>query len=358
MGFAEYVAACRAKFSGEEDDVLHAACDFVFAMQSYAMAAHGIRALPLRRAAQDVQDAIRRGAVKSARAQEAITQGMQSLHDMVEHTEGVCMTLAKAYSDTQKTATMQRSTAETLKDERKQLDMQVAKFEKEKRAYKSKYRECVALQNATEERAAALEETRVRLEREHAHHLARAHEGLASAKSASVDAIRRATLREQEAEASISSARDSVRAAEERAAEALQALQETRAKDQRLADQMRSMQSALERAKDKQRAMRAQLDKQAHKQKQDSSPARSSQAAPCSPRSVTREACAVPRSPLAPKRRNEVLDDLDDTHFPMPGGNCTRPWSVPKPKQATLDTWAPKKHPVVLGPRRRARPIT
>lgn len=77
--FAQYVAAHTADASVSSSsadlaqrDVLLAATDFVQALQSYAMAAHGFRALPMKRAIHKAQEAVRRGAVREEHAAEQL----------------------------------------------------------------------------------------------------------------------------------------------------------------------------------------------------------------------------------------------------------------------------------------------
>ena len=107
-----------------------------------------------------------------------------------------------------------------------------------------------------------------------------------------------------------------------------------------MADQLRELRAALEASKAKRRAERAasqHLYEQLRHQEQEP-PIESASSSP-------------PPVPT-PTSTAQLLYDLDDTHFPMPGGT----WSRPTKRPAREDAWPaalPRGARTVLGPRRR-----
>ena len=121
------------------------------------------------------------------------------------------------------------------------------------------------------------------------------------------------------------------------------ALHETRTKNQRMADQLRELRAALEASKAKRRAERAAsqhiYEQLRHKEHHEQEP-------------PIESASSSPPPVPTPTSTAQLLYDLDDTHFPMPGGT----WSQPTKRQAREDAWPaalPRGARTVLGPRRR-----
>lgn len=70
--FHQYVAVHSQSSDDPSYQLLLSARDLVFAMQSYAMAAHGLRSSAMARAASAAQVAVQRGAIQDGRAAESL----------------------------------------------------------------------------------------------------------------------------------------------------------------------------------------------------------------------------------------------------------------------------------------------
>ena len=361
--FHQYVAAHHNDVRDPEQPVLEAACDLVTAMQSYAMAAHGLRAAPMGRVQLRVTEALRRNAVCDAKAAEAMQHALDALHDMVSHVEGVSLTLAKAYTQTQQHAVRNRAAEDALRDARRTLDEEARAVRKDRHAVRQRQKHAAREAAAVEARAEALAAREAALEREHAAALARMQDAVASAKAASVEAVRRAALREEAAEKREAEAAARVQQAEEQAADATSALSAIRARNQHMADQMRELQAAVRRAQEKYRTIRAQQSQQsqteaAYRKRLAELEARTSdtESVPSSPARAAKRTRTDPVSSPVPAPPPSGAWGDDDDDFPMPGGVLAAaprapPPSAPLRESSTL-TW---NGPLVLGPRRRPR---
>lgn len=361
--FHQYVGAHHMGSVDGEQPVLDAACDLVAAMQTYAMAAHGLRAAPLGRVQHRVSEALRLGAIRDEDAALALQNGMDALHDMVRHVEGISHTLARAYTQTQQKAVALREEEVALRRAKEQLKDENNKIAAERHALRQKKKRAFQAAQALDERASALDARESALEASQAQAQTRMQEAIASAKSASVDAVRRAALREEAAEAKEAEAAARIRAAEEQASDAVQMLEAIRSRDQRMADQMRDLQKAVKRAQEKYRALREQNQRQdsersaaeaSYKRRIAQLEARSDAPDQSSSPPLVRRRSSSPSSDVAltpVTKKQALLEDLDDEAFPMPGG--TLPTAPARKPLAPKNTPLPWSGSVVLGPRRR-----
>lgn len=369
--FHQYVAAHHTDVRDPEQPVLEAACDLVTAMQSYAMAAHGLRAAPMGRVQLRVTEALRRNAVCDTKAAEAMQRVLDALHDMVTHVEGVSLTLAKAYTQTQQHAVRNREAEDALREARRALDDEARAVRKDRHAVRQRQKHAARDAAAVEERAEALAAREAALEREHDAAQTRMQDAVASAKAASVEAVRRAALREEAAEKREAEAAARIQQAEEQAADATAALTAIRARNQHMADQMRELQAAVRRAQEKYRAARAQQQSQqsqteaTYRKRLAELEARTSDAEELSSspaRTVKRMRAGGSSSPAPVPPVSGTWGDDDDDDFPMPGGvlaaaprapahAARAPAAAPLRESSTL-AW---NGPLVLGPRRRPR---
>ena len=77
--FHQYVAV-HSQSNDESHQLLMSVRDLVFAIQSYAMAAHGLRSAAMARAASTVQVALQRGAIRDAHAASSLQDALAALH--------------------------------------------------------------------------------------------------------------------------------------------------------------------------------------------------------------------------------------------------------------------------------------
>lgn len=270
------------------DDMLAAACEFVFAMQSFVMAAHGVRASALTRSRGAAERAI--DAVMPEQAGAELRAGMQHLADVVHHAETLTRRLAAQCADAEHRAAALDAAAADLDVAKRTVDARAASIERHAQKLKHRQKQVLAAHEHAKELAASLDARERELDREAAAVHARAQDTLASAKAASMEEIRRAALREAQAAERESAALARAREADERASDADAALAEIRAKNARMADQMRELQAAVREQREKRRAER-QRDEQPKRR---------------------REHVPEPRA-----QENVPLDD--DGFYPMPG---------------------------------------
>ncbi|WFD44184.1 hypothetical protein MPSI1_002850 [Malassezia psittaci] len=376
--FNQYVAVHRSDPKDPGLPVLDAACELVSAVQSYAMAAHGLRAAPMQRVQYAISDCIRRGAINDAAAADAFQTSLSALHKLVAHVENISLILAKAYTHTQQTTVQLQSEKRNLDQQRQQLERERHSMQQDRLALRHKQKKVQKATEVIELRAKHFaEQERARAE-EHAATVSKMQESMVASKFASADAVRRAALREQAAEQRENKAEERVRRAEEQAADAMSALETIRNRNHTLADQMRELQDAVRRAQEKSRAYRAECQQQSQTQQsyrkriaqlearseiksdQENSP----------PASLVKRQRSSPRSELSdapsPSAKTKYFSDLnddDDSDFPMPGGILH-----PTSKKCHVNPRAPRSHSsqslsetvplpwkgtVVLGPRRR-----
>ncbi|WFD32513.1 hypothetical protein MSPP1_003561 [Malassezia sp. CBS 17886] len=209
--FNQYVAAHRAGATAGDPqaDMLRAACSFVFSMQGYVMAAHGLRSLPARRAHADMAAQKRTGEAE---------QAWEARVERVERDE--------------------HAAAERAKD-----------AEHLRRTWRQKHKELAHARDALAEKRAALRAREKTLAREHDERLAQMQAASAAAKTASVDAIRRAALQSAEAAETVKQAEAHAKNADERVADAQAALEAIQRKNQAMAGQMRALQEAVRTAR-------------------------------------------------------------------------------------------------------------
>ncbi|WFD00316.1 hypothetical protein MYAM1_003064 [Malassezia yamatoensis] len=376
--FNQYVAVHRSDPNDPRLPVLDAACELVSAVQSYAMAAHGLRAAPMQRVQYAISDCIRRGAINDAVAAEAFQTSLDALQKVVAHVENISGILAKAYTHTQQTAVQLKSDKREMDQQRQQLERERHSVQQDRLAVRHKQKKVQKATEVVELRAKQLaEQERARAE-EHAATVSRMQESMVASKFASADAVRRAALREQTAEQREKQAEQRVQRAEEQAAYAMSALESIRTRNHTLADQMRELQNAVRRAQEKSRAYRAECEQQSQTQQsyrkriaqlearsevktdsENSPPASLLKRQRSSPRSELSEVL----SPSAKTKYFSDLNDDDDHDFPMPGGilHAASKKIHAKPRPPRLHTSEsfseteplPWKGTVVLGPRRR-----
>lgn len=364
--FHQYVAVHSQSL---EDDahyqLLLSVRDLVFAIQSYAMAAHGLRSSAMARAASAAQLAVQRGAIDDARAASnlqvrflffALTQdAMSALHGAIAQAEAVSRHLARTQSSLAERARRIHTQEIRHREERAIVDAAKRKLHKERTLWKQKQKHILDAQADVDAQAAALRERESALHAEKTSYMARAQESIAQAKSASAEAIRRAALAEEAAQQRAALAEERVRRAEECAADATEALEETRRHNQRLADQLRELQRAHAESRAKRKADKARLDQVCTQLRAWERSIPDTQRTPLAEcpqpsdgsSSPVRETSAAPCSVA-------LLDDLDDLAYPMPGSHIPRSTKPSVPAQRTLDLWHHGKT-VALGPRRRVR---
>ncbi|WFD04001.1 hypothetical protein MOBT1_002698 [Malassezia obtusa] len=362
----QYVAMHRTGLEDPEQPVLDAACDLVSSMQSYAMAAHGLRAAPLGRVQHRISESLRQGAIKDKESEKAFRRALDALHAMVTHVEGISWTLAKAYTTTQQKAVALRDEEQKIRQTRRELAEEAHSVRKERHAARQKQKQTARAAEALDQRAAALAEREREVETERANALARMQESIAASKNASVAAVRRATLREEAADQREVEAAQRIRQAEEQAADASSALESIRQRNQRMADQMRELQAAVRRAQEKYRAVRAQSSQHTHaeatyRKRIAELEARSSEndERGSSPTLLAKRPRSSPQSDTTLPHTPGADCDLDDDEFPMPGGILANGPQSPGKKAARVSRPLQESHtfawngPLVLGPRRR-----
>lgn len=352
--FHQYVAV-HSQSNDESHQLLMSVRDLVFAIQSYAMAAHGLRSAAMARAASTVQVALQRGAIRDAHAASSLQDALAALHRAVAQAEHLSRHLSTAHTSLAERARRLHAQEVRGREDRIALDAAKRKFHKERILWKQKQKQVLAAQAEVEAHATSMRERENALQTEKITYMARAQESIAQAKSASAEAIRRAALAEQAAQQQVAQAEEQMHRAEERAADVAEALEETRARNQRLADQMRDMQRAHAESRAKRKADKARLE-ELHDQLR-----AMERAAPDTHRAPLAE-CPQPsdlssspvRETPSTKCAAQLLDDLDDAQYPMPGAHLALSTKPKAPIQRTLDVWNPGKT-VALGPRRRVR---
>lgn len=406
--FNQYVAAHHRgalAAAGRADPMLAACCEFLYAVQGYVMAAHGIRAKPMRSAQEMAAAAMRRGAVTPEHAADELQvrkhysvastndmqHAMRALADMAASVQDTSDALGRRSLEVEARAAHAEREHAALAAQRRALEERSAAIAQERRHVREKRRTLHAERAAVEERGAALTAREAQLIAERAAESARMQESVAGAKSASAEAIRRAALREEACSQQERAAAEHVRAADERAAEAQSALAEIRLKNQRMADQMRELQTALRTARERRRESRthrerddARLRAEAARSQRYRERVRALEEELAGTRSVSPDAAGGSSPPLPPSLASSspslgtpeqrtprgakrlLEDELDDARYPMPGGvleplgarDENRPViGAPRPAAApgTLDAlWRPNVS-LVLGPKRRPK---
>lgn len=335
MDLKQYVAAHAP------DGLLASMQAWVHHMHTYAIATHQLRPSAMSRAAtvalpSAVQD----------EARSALEEAMHALHDAVIHADRLSRDLAHRLHTLDERTRHVHAREERCQRDEQRLRRDRERVECEHTALRHRQKHLAHARERIETQQHALDARTKQLDEAHQAQTTRLHESIAAAKSQCAESIRRAALAEEAAAARCTDAERQVREAHEHVSDMTRALHETRTKNQRLADQLRELQAALASSKAKRRAERAasqhlyeQLRHMEHKENQP--PIESASSSP-------------PPLPTPTSTAN-LLYDLDDTHFPMPGGT----WSQPTKRKATEHAWPsalPRGARTVLGPRRRPTP--
>ncbi|WFD20937.1 hypothetical protein MCAP1_003192 [Malassezia caprae] len=313
--FHQYVAIHSQSTDDPSQQLLMSARDLVFAMQSYAMAAHGLRSAAMSRAASAAQVAMQRGAIQDVRASSSLQDAMLALHSAIAHAEQLSRHLSSAHTSLTERTRRMHSQEVRSREERAALEAAKRKHHKERSLWRQKQKQILATQMDIEAQAASLRDRESALQSEKSTYMARAQESIAQAKCTSAEAIRRAALAEEAAQQKVAQAEERMHRAEERAADMAEALEETRTRSQRLADQLRDMQRVHSENRTKRKADKAHLEELRAQLRA------MERAAPHTHRPALAE-CPQPSdlssSPVreAPSDSctDQLLDDLDDAH--------------------------------------------
>ncbi|WFD28674.1 hypothetical protein MNAN1_003687 [Malassezia nana] len=354
--FHQYVAVHS---QSPEDDahyqLLLSVRDLVFAIQSYAMAAHGLRSSAMARAASAAQLAVQRGAIDNKLAASNLQDAMTALHGAIAQAEAVSRHLARTQSSLAERARRINTQEVRHFEERAIVDAAKRKLHKERALWKQKQKHILEAKADMDAQAAALRERESALHTEKTSYMARAQESIAQAKSASAEAIRRAALAEEAAQQRAALAEERVRRAEECAADATEALEETRRRNQHLADQLRELQRARAESRAKRKADKARLDQVCTQLRALERSIPDTQRTPLAECPQPSDGSSSPVREIPPAAPTvPLLDDLDDVAYPMPGSHIPRSTKPSVRAQRTLDLWHHGKT-VALGPRRRVR---
>ena len=294
-----------ARHIGDNDQVLGAACEFIFSMQSYMMAAHGVRAAALTRSHRAAERAI--DSIVPEQAATELRTGLERLANVVNCADEHVRRLAARHDEVARQARALDEAHAALEHSRSSASRRTTLLDRQTHHLKQKHKQVLAAHERLMERAAELDDREERLAAESATVNARAQDALSASKAASMEEIRRAALREATAAERERQASERAREAEERASDALAALAETRTKNQRMGDQMRELQSALRDEKEKRRS-----ERRSERPDQDRG-----------------QRAFHERKPLTPAKRTAQqipADDDSDDSYPMPGfGTNTSP---------------------------------
>lgn len=303
-------------------------------LHDYAIATHQLCPPAMSRAAAALPSAL------PDEARHALQDAMHALDDAVVHTDRLSRDLAQRMHALDERTRHVLAREERCRRDEQRLARDREHAEREHAALRHRQKHLAHVKDRLETQQHALDARARQLDEAHEAQTTRLHDSIAAAKSQCAESIRRAALAEEAATARCTDAERQVREAHEHVSDMTRALHETRTKNQRMADQLRELRAALEASKAKRRAERAasqHLYEQLRHQEQEP-PIESASSSP-------------PPVPT-PTSTAQLLYDLDDTHFPMPGGT----WSRPTKRPAREDAWPaalPRGARTVLGPRRR-----
>ncbi|KAL4400336.1 hypothetical protein ACI68E_003253 [Malassezia pachydermatis] len=326
----------------------------VQALQSYAMAAHGLSSTGMQRARHSLAPIER---IVPFTHTEKLERGLSALESAVQATEALSRELSQRHTSLDEQARILQRKDVRLRSEKSQFKHEKEARDKEYASFKQKQKHMQHLKRELQEKKAKLDARAQSLERDTAEQISRMQDQVSQAKSTSAEAIRRAALSEEAASERIAEADERARQADERAADMAESLEQIRQRNQVMADQMRSMQAALSASKKKRHAEREELEalrSQVQQQGERSALPSSSPLRDCDV-NIPRAVAHASPSKRGTSREAALVDDLDDTHFPMPGGALTKKPRWDKP-QATprLDAYFPTKGgQLALGPRYR-----
>jgi len=353
--FNQYIAVHSQSTDEASHQLLMSARDLVFAMQSYAMAAHGLHSAAMGRAASAAQVAIQRGAIQDARAASSLRDAMDALHRAIAHAEHLSRHLSNAHTSLAERARRMHTQEIRGKEDRAILEAAKRKFHKERSLWKQKQKQILAAQTDVEAQSASLRERESALQAEKSTYMARAQENIAQAKSAGAEAIRRAAMAEEAAQHKVAQAEERMHRAEERAADMAEALEESRTRSQRFADQMRDMQRVHAETRTKRKADKERLEELRAQLRAMERATPDTHRPPLAECMQPSDLSSSPVQEMPSASCNaSLLDDLDDEQYPMPGAHLSLSTKPKVPVQRTLYVWKPGKT-VALGPRRRVR---
>ena len=310
---------------------------WVHHLHAYAIATHQLCPPAMSRAAASL------ASVLPDEAQHALQDAMHALHDAVTHTDRLSRDLAQRMHTLDERSRHVLAREERCRRDEQRLTRDREHIEREHAALRHRQKHLAHVKDRLDTQQQALDTRARHLDEAHEAQTTRLHESIAAAKSQCAESIRRAALAEEAATARCTDAERQVREAHEHVSDMTRALHETRTKNQRMADQLRELRAALEASKAKRRAERAAsqhiYEQLRHKEHHEQEP-------------PIESASSSPPPVPTPTSTAQLLYDLDDTHFPMPGGT----WSQPTKRQAREDAWPaalPRGARTVLGPRRR-----